>query len=51
MLDCLKLPVMAEPLERIMNDPASFELPVLGFLKQIVSDEYMWNSITAKHLH
>ena len=41
MLDYLKLPVMAESLERMMDDPASFELPVLDFLKQIVSDEYV----------
>ena len=49
MLDYLKLPVMAESLERMMDDPASFELPVLDFLKQIVSDEYVerHNSKTA----
>ena len=49
MLDYLKLPVMAESLERMMDDPASFELSVLDFLKQIVSDEYVerHNSKTA----
>ena len=49
MLDYLKLPVMAESLERMMDDPASLELPVLDFLKQIVSDEYVerYNSKTA----
>lgn len=49
MLDYLKLPVMAESLERMMDDPTSLELPVLDFLKQIVSDEYVerHNSKTA----
>lgn len=41
MLDYLKLPVMAESLERLLNDPSSFKLPVLDFLKQIISDEYV----------
>ena len=49
MLDYLKLPVMAESLERMINDPSSSNLPVLDFLKQIVSDEYVerHNSLTA----
>ena len=33
MLDYLKLPAMAESLERMMDNPASLELPVLDFLK------------------
>ena len=48
MLDYLKLPVMAESLERMMDDPASFELSVLDFLKQIVSDEYVEREICTK---
>lgn len=41
MLGYLKLPVMVESLERMMDDSTSPELPVLDFLKQIVSDEYV----------
>lgn len=41
MLGYLKLPVMVESLERMMDDSTSLELPVLDFLKQIVSDEYV----------
>ena len=35
MLDYLKLPVMAESLERMINDPSSSNLPVLGILNRL----------------
>ena len=41
MLEYLGLPAMAESLERMINNPSCLSMPVLEFLKQLVSDEYV----------